>query len=902
MKNPAISTLLFRAFKQIKTEFEAGKSSLSLIEQSQLINEMKALLADNLVCSDFKFLCNTHDFLRNHYLILTKSIHPEAINDPNLGELIHLLSTECWDYLAQNATQNKKNLEMIIVVLVQFTSIYVAALIEIAQHAISDTELYYEKIERCIRDFFDRSKHYSLNKTDIYTLESYRYVSIYQRATLEGFKGNVESARLLINQCLSFTECYSDYLPDDTFKNGCLELSALLPSEVILVEKIKKKRSKHKSHKSLVATPQIATIDVLIHRHQDYLKELEHRLSSMDLHECHAMCEQIKESLAACVTSKHLNHGLDQFSETMAFISQYVFSSLESYSGIKEHLSGISLSPSILSELATIIIDAGWISFSKLDNELPSLPITGMAGLDNGANLINAHLNMDDLSPLDILSAQTRILVNILSCTLYYSRINLYGALIQLKKFGSLDSDLNQLVLDVNAYVMKSDDSLEQFNVRLSSNNPLTDEMTYNFKKMKSIGALLKADVEIKKRSWTSAMRFMSMFELFKTQYADFIAKDEDDLWFEYYDVTIKAMSDLAVEDLLATENEQKINLKPQPAQSKIQKASNIKKVETPVITLINNVINPSEKAFFEIKRAPYSERLKEAKKNKKNEKINALFLDTQRLPICHNPANPLSVHLNEVSRIIKMSSCEAYMYGSGNIKENPGDFDILIPGIYTPEDMKKVDELIDLFEKFGGISKRDKTGMRGYTKDERYIIPVKWAQFKIDFNISNQSHFTKHALTTDFTIGALYFDFRRHTTYQLHSIQAWKDFDSRTLNTLSDSTHCFKEDPIRILRGIRWIAEEGFHFSEACESAVKCIFSEEENIFAKVPPGKFYYHSQLLLSSPFLENHIAELERLGGLTQFYNVLDITSKERLEPFLHAIHMDALNNACKNYAT
>lgn len=877
MKTQAINQLLFRAFAQTKKEFDAYASSgQPLGERPLIIKEMKDALNESMRSSDLEFLVHAQVFLLRYNDWKTSSLNIDAINDPILGELIDLLGLSSWEYLEnspdihQEINQKIKHFKIsaALDMIIRVTHIYATLMIRLADNnLVVDKYASYALVEQCVDEFFVRLNGRSIEKLDVFIMEAYRYNSIKQRVALDIQQGKIESARSALNRCFVFINENTGFSTNGLFESECVKLDKTLLSYEAPPAKKKKSRAKSKKTMSINAplTNELITTPLeLAERHQARLDEFKNQFPSfVNRNECYAMIRCIYDSLAACIKTGSLNMWVNEFNKTNDFIVQYSFTHLESFLWIKEHEDPVSLSVSILHDMSAIITDLGWVALSQNEK----------------------HFN--DSTSENSLASFAIIFSGVIRHVMYQSMLELHVCRTMLNNPAL--TALNQMTLDIHNRVKKVNDNINQCIVRLADKNIadrfiLPEETMYYFEKMKAMGALIRADLELKKGSWASARSWVTEFDVFKSNYARLIDEDKE-LWLANYDDTINAMADLLVAD---DEREKQIkgnsgSLKPAPTSLKLlaEEKQSIKKLQKPAA-----ITATAEKAFFEVTRRPYSERLKEIKKNKKAEKINALYFDTSRLPICYHSTNPLSILLKEISNIIETNKFpfDVFMYGSGNIKTNPGDFDILIPGVRTSDQMKKVNELIDVFEVYSGKCKRDNTGKRGYTKDDRYIIPMLWATFKIDFNISQYSHFTKHALTTDFTIGALYFDFKRATVYQLHSIQAWADFDSRTLNTLGDSINCFRNDPSRILRGVRWIVEEGFHFSDECEHAMQCLFSEEQNIFAALPLGKLCHQLKLLFNPCYRDRSIAELSRLGALSLLNNVL-------VNALSHEVHED-----------
>jgi poly(A) polymerase len=77
---------------------------------------------------------------------------------------------------------------------------------------------------------------------------------------------------------------------------------------------------------------------------------------------------------------------------------------------------------------------------------------------------------------------------------------------------------------------------------------------------------------------------------------------------------------------------------------------------------------------------------------------------------------------------------------------------------------------------------------------------------------------------TRDFTVNAIAFNIKKFTNFKHHIItpkkNALKDLKTKTLNTVSSKS--FKIDPLRMLRGFRFMAEHGFKLSKISLKQIK--------------------------------------------------------------------------------
>ena len=242
--------------------------------------------------------------------------------------------------------------------------------------------------------------------------------------------------------------------------------------------------------------------------------------------------------------------------------------------------------------------------------------------------------------------------------------------------------------------------------------------------------------------------------------------------------------------------------------------------------------------------------------------------------PRCYLANSYLKELLDEISILFKRGECEGYLYGSAHYKENPSDFDILLPNIRTFDETQKAQTLIDSFIEQGGVvtSFNPNTGEWGYRKFNRYVIPVSWRQFKLEFIVSEKSC-DEHAQLLDFTIGARYFNLKSQQMHVISGINAFVDTHCKKINTIHDPFQSFYEDLSRVFRAVRLVGD-GFVLSSDAVSAIKHIFSSPENpLIQSLHPNKLTQQLSLLLASPTRVEQFSILFELGVLDKLIDCL-----------------------------
>ena len=144
-----------------------------------------------------------------------------------------------------------------------------------------------------------------------------------------------------------------------------------------------------------------------------------------------------------------------------------------------------------------------------------------------------------------------------------------------------------------------------------------------------------------------------------------------------------------------------------------------------------------------------------------------------------------------------------------------------------TPEEMKAF--LVDAnytFEKYGSVSikpdkkvKFDITTMRAETsyQDSRHPSEIRFVK---DLSVDVKRR--------DFTINALYLDADLKV---IDYVDGQKDLENRTLRMIGDPNIRLKEDPLRIIRAIRFAADYALSLDKNLEDAIRNNVGELDNL-----------------------------------------------------------------------
>ena len=162
--------------------------------------------------------------------------------------------------------------------------------------------------------------------------------------------------------------------------------------------------------------------------------------------------------------------------------------------------------------------------------------------------------------------------------------------------------------------------------------------------------------------------------------------------------------------------------------------------------------------------------------------------------------------------------------------------------------------------------------GSIGYKKANRFVVPMVWNGFKIDFIVSEDG-IIEHSKKMDFTVGAMYFNLRQKKMYHIRPLTTLLDLDAKRLQTIGDPLESFTADLSRIFRGVRLVAAEGFHFSQECQQAINTLFAGRKNPFNQMNTGKLFQQLDLLFSSNYAAYNIDILFQMGLLVKLHSRL-----------------------------
>lgn len=200
----------------------------------------------------------------------------------------------------------------------------------------------------------------------------------------------------------------------------------------------------------------------------------------------------------------------------------------------------------------------------------------------------------------------------------------------------------------------------------------------------------------------------------------------------------------------------------------------------------------------------------------------------------------------------------EAYLVG-GCIRDSllgriPKDFDVATNA--TPEEIR------DLFRNSRIIGRRfrivhvrfgreviEVTTFRGRPGDDHGEHIAHQSEDGLLLRDNVWGNIEEDAMRRDFTVNALYYNI---ADFSIHDwADGVRDIESRTLRLIGDPETRYREDPVRMLRAIRFAAKLGFTLAPETEAPVR----ERAPLLLQIPPARLFDETLKL----FLGGHAVE-------------------------------------------
>jgi len=200
------------------------------------------------------------------------------------------------------------------------------------------------------------------------------------------------------------------------------------------------------------------------------------------------------------------------------------------------------------------------------------------------------------------------------------------------------------------------------------------------------------------------------------------------------------------------------------------------------------------------------------------------MSVDEQQLNTRLISGNALSV-----VETLKQAGYQAYIVGGGVrdllLGGTPKDFDVATDA--TPEQTKALfRNALLIGRRFRIVHVRfgreiiEVTTFRGHHTEAKNAKEAAQAESGILLRDNVYGDVVSDALRRDFTINALYFD--PQTQEVLDFSTGLDDLEKRTLKIIGDPEKRYREDPVRMLRAIRFAAKLGFDIEDATAAPIQ--------------------------------------------------------------------------------
>jgi poly(A) polymerase len=143
-------------------------------------------------------------------------------------------------------------------------------------------------------------------------------------------------------------------------------------------------------------------------------------------------------------------------------------------------------------------------------------------------------------------------------------------------------------------------------------------------------------------------------------------------------------------------------------------------------------------------------------------------------------------------------------------------------------------------------------------------------------------------AARRDFTVNAMYYDPASQTVVDYHN--GIRDAKKLTLRMIGDPATRYREDPVRIIRAIRFAAKlAALGFKLQAKTAAPLV--ESSRLLADVPQSRLFDEMLKLLQTGHAVATVEQLRALGLASGIYPLLDVVVERADSPFVRAALQD-----------
>ena len=143
-------------------------------------------------------------------------------------------------------------------------------------------------------------------------------------------------------------------------------------------------------------------------------------------------------------------------------------------------------------------------------------------------------------------------------------------------------------------------------------------------------------------------------------------------------------------------------------------------------------------------------------------------------------------------------------------------------------------------------------------------------------------------ATRRDFTVNAMYYDPETQVVVDYH--KGIQDAKKKTLRKIGDPATRYREDPVRIIRAVRFAAKlSPLGFTIDAKTAAPLVQSQA--LLADVPQSRMFDEMLKLLQTGHAIASVEQLKALGLSRGIYPLLDVVMERSDHPFVQAALMD-----------
>ena len=143
-------------------------------------------------------------------------------------------------------------------------------------------------------------------------------------------------------------------------------------------------------------------------------------------------------------------------------------------------------------------------------------------------------------------------------------------------------------------------------------------------------------------------------------------------------------------------------------------------------------------------------------------------------------------------------------------------------------------------------------------------------------------------ATRRDFTVNAMYYDPVSQIVVDYH--KGIQDAKKKTLRMIGDPATRYREDPVRIIRAVRFAAKlSGLGFTIEAKTAAPLV--ESQTLLADVPQSRMFDEMLKLLQTGHSIASVEQLRKLGMAKGIYPLLDVAVERADTPFVKAALLD-----------